>query len=281
MTPDVQNSAEGAVWLAEEEGITLEQSAQESQDQETHLFWSERARALVGDRYSVLAWGDPEDDSVPPWVAYTGAQPPEGLVALAEELPFSVELRGGAVLSDTERERVLPAGLDAPTGRYEVDCIPDGAQKRADDATAAAMAAATVRALGRDAPITAEFHADDRDPQTTEPAVWLLPAGFAPDPAATTVEVLVSEQGCTSGQGAAGNTAEPVVEVTATQVRIAASTYIRKGAQACPNHPLAPLVVDLGQPLGDRELVDVNGHLDDGLAPGVNLYGDVEVPAAG
>jgi hypothetical protein len=285
-------------WWVENEGLTYEEAAREAMDQEVFSPFAEQVPQVLGDRYSAIAYGDPEDDSVPPWVAYTGdAPPPAELVALAEELPYAVELRGGAVMSDAERERVLQAGLDvftedvgspnwgggldAPTGHYEIDYVPDGAKKRADDATAAAMVAATVRALGRDAPITVVFRPDDTDPTTTTPAVWFLPSGSTPDPAATSVEVLVYEQGCTSGQGAAGNTAPPEVEVTSTQVRIAVSTYIRKGNQACPNHPTAPLVVGLGQPLGDRTLVDVHGHIDDGLGEGVNLWGDVQVPAAG
>jgi len=37
-------------------------------------------------------------------------------------------------------------------------------------------------------------------------------------------------------------------------------------------------VVDLGEPLGDRELIDVNGTTDDSSAP---PGGDVIVPSAG
>ena len=108
----------------------------------------------------------------------------------------------------------------------------------------------------------------------TQPATWFLPLGFVLDPAATSVEVLVDEQGCTSGQGAQGNTAEPVVEVTGTEVRIAVATFDRRGAQTCPGHPLAPVVVDLGQPVRDRTLVDVHTGIDDDLYP----RGDVTVP---
>lgn len=282
-------------WLAGEEGISLEEAAVEMQDQMLFSTWAERVQAALGDRYSAIAWGDPDDDSVPPWVGYTGTELPDGLLALAEELPYPVELRGGAVLSDAERERVLSVGidafsadvgdravsgggLDAPTGVLSIDYIPDGAKKRADDATAALVVDAMVEALGRSAPLTAEFHSDDRDPETTDPATWFLPAGFVPDPAATSVEVLVNEAGCTTGQGAAGNTAPPQVEVTDAQVRIAVSTYIRKGAQGCPGHPLAPLVVELGQPLGDRTLVDVNGALGGGGTP---FGGNEVVPVAG
>lgn len=285
-------------WFAGEKGISREAAAVELQDQNTFSAWAERAQQLAGDRFSALAWGDPDDDAVPPWVAYTGEQPPEGLVALAEELPFPVELRGGAVMSDAERERVQSAGLDAfeadvvpvggwgggldaPTGRFDISYVPEGARKRADDATTAAVVAAALASLGRDAPISVDLGADDRDPATTEPAVWFLPAGFVPDPSATSVEVLVGEQGCTSGQGASGNTADPAVDVTGSEVRIAVSTYIRKGSQSCPGHPLAPLVVELGQPLGNRTLVDVNGTIDDASAPPESVWGNIQVPIAG
>lgn len=284
--------------FAGEEGISLEEAAAELQDQQVFSAWAERARAVTGDRYSSLAWGDPNDDTVPPWVGFTGTEVPDGLLALAEELPFSIELRGGAVMSDREREVVQGAGLDAfeadvvpvqgwgggldaPTGRFDISYVPDGAAKRADDVTTAAVVAAAQAALGRQAPLAVEFSADDRDPETTEPAVWFLRSGAAPDPSATSVEVLVAEQGCTSGEGAGGNTADPVVEATAIEVRIAVATYIRKGSQSCPSHPLAPVTVELGQPLGDRTLIDVNGTIDDELAAPESMWGDIQVPAAG
>lgn len=218
------------------------------------------------------------------------------LVPLAEALPISVELRGGAALSEAEHDVVLQAGLDAftadvqptdgwgggldaPSAHFTIDYVPTGA-KRADDATAAAVATAARAALGRDVAVTTEFLADNRDTALTEPAVWFLPAGSTMDPAATSVQVLVEERGCTSGEGAAGNTAEPVVEVTDTEVRIAVSTNIRKGPQNCPGAPLAPLVVDLAQPVGSRTLVDAHGTLDDDIAPPDQRYGDIVVPPA-
>ncbi len=280
-------------WLAEEQGISLEQAAQESADSQAFGLWSERARALLGAQLSQVGWRDPDVPDGLPYVGYRGELPP-GLVVLAEELPFAIELRGGAVLTDAEREvfqraaldafeadvapRNWGGGMDAPTGVLRIDYVAEEARKRADDTTRKLVLAAGLAALGRDAPVTAEFLTDDRDPETTEPATWFLPEGWVADPTATSVEVLVQAQGCTGGQGAVGRLAEPVVEVTPTEVRIATPLHILKGGQTCPGHPLAPLTVDLGQPLGDRTLVDVNGTLDDDITP---PGGGVVVPSAG
>lgn len=125
-----------------------------------------------------------------------------------------------------------------------------------------------------------DYLPDDRDPAQAVPAVWFLPAGTTPDPAATSVQVLVDEQGCTGGRGAAGNTARPVIEVTATEIRIAISTFIRKGPQSCPAHPLSPVVVELGRPRGDRVLIDAHGSVDDGNHDPRERYGDITAPAA-
>ncbi|TNM64559.1 hypothetical protein FHN55_13665 [Streptomyces sp. NP160] len=280
-------------WLAEERGLTLEQAAQEFQDSQTYGPWSERARALLGSQLSQVAWRDPDVPDGRPYIAYRGDLPPE-LVTLAEELPFPVELRGGAVLTDAERElfqnaaleafeadvapRNWGGGMDAPTGVLQIDYVAEDARKRADDATRQLVIAAGSAAVGREVPVTVEFLTDDRDPKTTEAATWFLPAGWVADPSATSVDVLVEAQGCTGGKGAVGRLADPVVEVTPTEVRISTPVYILKDGQTCPGHPMAPLTVELGQPLGDRTLVDVNGTIDDDTAP---PGGGVVIPSAG
>ena len=279
--------------IAENTGQDYERLLEVIRHQDEVSVFFEQVRARYPEQFSSTAMASYEGG--PAWVALTGEVPLD-LVPLAEALAIPVELRGGAALTEAEQQAVLQAGLDAfradvqpgdgwgggldaPTARFSIDYAPTGV-KRADDATAAAVVEAARAALGRDVAFTAEFSADDRDPTLTEPAVWFLPTGSTPDPAATSVEVLVDEQGCTSGEGAAGNTAEPVVELTGTEVRIAVSTYIRKGAQACPGHPLAPLVVELGEPLGSRTLVDAHGTIDDENAPPTQIYGDIVVPPA-
>ncbi|TNM64560.1 hypothetical protein FHN55_13670 [Streptomyces sp. NP160] len=285
--------------VAQEEGVSLEEGARIVQDQELMGVFTYDVQERFLEAFSTSHAGD-ETSQGRPWVAFTGTVPPE-VVAMAEQLPFPVELRGGALVSGhrngvvidaattafaedlglAELGLVLGGHFDATTGVVTIDYSTDLLTRRPDAGTEESVIAAAQGALGWEAPLSVHFQADDRDPKTTEPAVWFLPAGFVPDPSATSVTVLVYEQGCTSGQGADGNTAPPEVDVTPTQVRIAVSTYIRKGDQGCPNHPTAPLAVELGEPLGDRQLVDVNGRVDDGVGEGVDLWGDVQVPAAG
>ncbi len=289
-TPVTDWDREVSVMIAEQDGQDPGRTLELLQHQDDFSLFVEDVQRGFADQYSSASYASYEGD--PAWVAFTG-EVPIGVVPVAEALPIAVELRGGALLSEREREATMrpgtdafaadvrPSGgwgahLDAPTARFTFDYVPGGV-KEPDAATTAAVVAAARGAVGRDVPFTVEYVPDDRDPTSTEPATWFLPAGFVADPAATSVQVLVEEQGCTSGQGAEGNTAEPVVEVTDDQVLIAVSTYIRRGGQNCPGHPLAPLLVDLGQPLGDRELVDAHGTIDDDLAP---QGGDVIVPPA-
>lgn len=276
---------------AEQEGLPVEAVVEEQADVTAFHDWvAATVRPILGDRFSEAR---PEMEGEPAWIGFTGDVPPE-LVTAAEAFYLPLELRGGALLTEAEADRVRSTGtdafaaaapkgfgwsgnLDAPSATYTFSGVP-AEQWQGGDEVKAAVVAAAAKALGRDAPFRIEVELDDRDPKTTEPAVWFLPAGWAADPAATSLEVLVQAQGCTSGEGAADRMAPPEVEVTATQVRIAVSTYIVKGPQTCPGHPMAPLVVDLGQPLGERTPVDVNGTIDDTYAP---PGGDVVTPSAG
>ncbi len=293
-TPATEWEREVSLMIAEQEGQEPERTLELLQHQDDFSLFMEEVRRRFPDQFSTAAYATYEGG--PAWVAFTGRVPAEA-VPLAQALPIAVELRGDALLAEREHDAVTnaatkaftadvrpaggwSAGLDSPSARFTFGYVPGGA-KEPDDATTHAIVSAARAALGRDVPFTVEYQPDPRDPGETEPATWFLPAGFVPDPAATSVEVLVDEQGCTSGEGAESNTAEPVVEVTDDEVRIAVSTFVRRGPQTCPGHPLAPLVVDLGQPLGDRALVDVHGSIDDELAPAESRYDGITVPPAG
>lgn len=276
---------------AEQNGLTFEQARVEQADVTAFHDWvAASVRPVLGDRFSEAR---PQMEGEPAWVGFTGDVPPE-LVTAAEAFYLPLELRGGALLTEAEADRVRNVGtdvfaaaapggfgwsshLDTPTATYVIAGYP-AEEWEPDDALLARVVAEASRVLGRDAPFRVDLQPDDRDPATTEPAVWYLPAGFVADPSATSIEVVVDAHGCASGVGPADRLAPPEVEVTDTQVRIAVSTYILKGPQTCPGHGTAPLVVDLGQPLGDRVLVDVNGTTDDSYAP---PGGDVIVPPAG
>lgn len=282
--------------VAQERGVSLEEGARIVQDQELMGVYTYDVAERFRDAFATSHAGE-ESSQGRPWVAFTGTVPPEALT-MAERLPFPVELRGGALVSShrnglitdaawnafladldaPEHGVVLGGSFDATTGVVTIEYSPDLLSRRPDAATEAAVIAAARGALGWDAPLSVDLQADDRDPTSTEPAFWYLPAGWVADPAATSVEVVVDSPQCASGVAPGERMAPPQVEVTDSQVRIAVSTYIRKGAQSCLGHGTSSVVVDLGQPLGDRELVDVNGALEErGSGPG----GGLVTPAAG
>ena len=100
----------------------------------------------------------------------------------------------------------------------------------------------------------------------TQEAVWVLPASFHADPTSTSLTIFVVEQGCTSGQ--APSITEPEVELGASTVTIAVRTRERFALSgSCPSNPPTPVEVELGEPLGDRVLVDAYGDLAEGTAP--------------
>jgi|GEM_PF-2510622 len=94
----------------------------------------------------------------------------------------------------------------------------------------------------------------------TQEADWYLPAGSGADPESTSLTILVVERGCSSGQ--APSIVEPEVELGASTVTIAVRTRERLAlTQSCQSNPATPVKVDLGEPLGDRELVGARDDL--------------------
>lgn len=99
-----------------------------------------------------------------------------------------------------------------------------------------------------------------------EPAIP-LPAGLAPvevllDPDSmpeagdTTVDVLLSELGCTSGREMGDALRGPQVIETDTAVVVAFAVVPIAGAAACPDNPWTAVAVELSQPLGERWIYD-------------------------
>jgi len=100
----------------------------------------------------------------------------------------------------------------------------------------------------------------------TQEAHWSLPVDSHVDPASTSVTILVQEQGCSSGQ--VPSIAKPQVELGATSVTIAVRTRERLAlTQSCQSNPGEPYEVDLGEPLGDRALIDAYGGFADNTGP--------------
>jgi hypothetical protein len=94
---------------------------------------------------------------------------------------------------------------------------------------------------------------------------WRLdPAGGGLGPESTVVAVLATERDCASGRSMGDRLLEPEVVTTATQILITLAVQPLPGGQSCPSNPEQPVLVELPEPLGDRELVD-------GLATGLDL----------
>ena len=112
----------------------------------------------------------------------------------------------------------------------------------------------------------------------TTPATWYLPEGYEQDASSSMLEVLVYQVDCASGESADGNTAPPRVKITPDAVLIDIRTYVHFGSANCLASPLSPLTVDIGEPLGNRVLVDLNGSVIDNAE---SIFPDVTVPQSG
>lgn len=88
-----------------------------------------------------------------------------------------------------------------------------------------------------------------------EPALWWPAAGRAIGPDTQVLEVMVLERECASGQRATGRIKEPKVERDERQV-IVTFTVEPVGEATCPSNPPTPHRLDLGEPLGQRQLLD-------------------------
>jgi hypothetical protein len=88
-------------------------------------------------------------------------------------------------------------------------------------------------------------------------AEWRLDPAFPP-PAADDrqIHVLINELACASGQSPQGRVLPPIVASGPTAVTIAILVTNRPGGQDCLGNPDFPVVVDLPEPLGGRQLLD-------------------------
>jgi hypothetical protein len=87
-------------------------------------------------------------------------------------------------------------------------------------------------------------------------ATWELDPAHPPHAADRVVTVLATETACASGKPP-GDRMQPATVVVRPDVVVVTLTVRRRpGGQDCPGNPAVPVKVDLGQPLGDRRLVD-------------------------
>lgn len=96
-------------------------------------------------------------------------------------------------------------------------------------------------------------------------ATWALDPQF-PSPFANTTElhILVWERACSGGSPATGRMSGPVVEYTSASVTITIGVRPIQAAPGmlvtCPMPPGTPATMQLGEPLGTRDLLD-GGHI--------------------
>lgn len=93
-------------------------------------------------------------------------------------------------------------------------------------------------------------------------ADWIPdPEDPAPNAGTRAFMALVRERECASGQSSEGRVVGPVLQFDADRVLVAFGVRaLPGGVQTCQGNPSTPMIVDLGQALGDRELI-VAGHL--------------------
>lgn len=86
---------------------------------------------------------------------------------------------------------------------------------------------------------------------------WFIdPEGEPLTPESTSIEVLVTERACASGEPVGDRLVGPEIVMTDTEVLIAFAATAQSGAQYCPANPPQAVVVELPEPLGDRAAVD-------------------------
>ncbi len=108
-------------------------------------------------------------------------------------------------------------------------------------------------------------------PQGVWPAdFWLDPDAPPPAADATTLQGLIRERACASGERPVGRVRPPVVVFDDDSVVVIVTVSEKPGGADCPGNPSMPIVIELGQPLGDRSVLDgsVFPARDASVAPG-------------
>ena len=70
------------------------------------------------------------------------------------------------------------------------------------------------------------------------------------------LDALVTELACAGGRSADGRVVEPWVAADPEQVVVVFAVVASEGVQTCPSNPASRVTVDLGEPLGNRRLLD-------------------------
>ena len=80
----------------------------------------------------------------------------------------------------------------------------------------------------------------------------------AHSPGDASVDLLVHERACASGESAEGRIKLIELNETTEQIQLRIGVRPRDGDQDCQDNPPTPFTIDLTEPLGDREIVDAS-----------------------
>lgn len=111
-------------------------------------------------------------------------------------------------------------------------------------------------------------------PEQPREAQWALDPDVELTPETTELPLLVGEVACASGRAAEGRI-DVDVEYGDEQLVVTAWVRPLPGAQNCPGNPPTPFLLQLDEPLGDRELV--NGAEDEIARRPLDAVADVPV----
>ena len=96
-----------------------------------------------------------------------------------------------------------------------------------------------------------------------DPAVWALDPTDLPAESSESFTVLVMRVGCAGGR--TGEVLQPTIEASDDEIVITFTVAPVSGAQDCPGNDIVPIVVDVGEPIDGRRIVD--GSCRTGAAP--------------
>lgn len=85
-------------------------------------------------------------------------------------------------------------------------------------------------------------------------ATWDVHAENSPTGYARTFTAYVTRLGCSNGR--TGDVLTPIVRRSQTEVVVTFTVAATSGFQLCPSNDAVPVVVDIGEPIGHRVLVD-------------------------
>ena len=167
--------------------------------------------------------------------------PPSGLSARSDP---------AAVWADDE---LLVWGGAASTG-FTTEPVNDGARYRSGSSGTPEEAPPSSDSSSGPAATTTTPADVPTEPEEGDVATWDIDPIRPPAPSSSTFTALVRRLGCSGG--VTGTVLRPGIEITDTEVAITFTVEADPDGRTCPGNDQVPYEVDLGQPLGERVLID-------------------------